>query len=63
MESAAAGSSTKRLNENESIDVKRKFVEEIDPLDEIFSKKYKRFYIKIHRIFYIHRYVFTLNNI
>jgi hypothetical protein len=47
MDSDAAGSSTKRLNEDGStLKNKRKFVEEIDPLDEILSKKYKRSYIE-----------------
>ncbi|XP_025407011.1 transcription elongation factor B polypeptide 3-like [Sipha flava] len=43
MDSAAAGSSTKQLNESgSSLKNKRKFVEEIDPLNEMLSRKYKR---------------------
>jgi hypothetical protein len=44
MDSSAAGSSTKRLNENgSSLKSKRKFVEEIDPLDEMLRKNIRGF--------------------
>jgi hypothetical protein len=45
MDSTAAGSFTKQLNES-TLRSRRKFVDEIDPLDEILSKKYKRSYIE-----------------